>query len=137
MERCKADILLKNSNTKKTGPRQMVLDKILASVSPVNANQLHEGLGREIDLATVYRSLKTFQEKGLVRTIRIADDSVYYEKSCEHNPLHAHFYCEECKGVQCLKPFGFEESSSFMQMAEGKKVASVELIIKGRCERCV
>jgi Fur family ferric uptake transcriptional regulator len=136
MERCNAEKLLEKSKTKKTESRQRILNFILDSKAPISANKLHKAIGGNIDLATVYRSLKTFTDKGLVRTIRTDDDRIYYEKSCEHNPLHAHFYCESCGNVECLKPFGFEESSLFMSMAKERDVRGVELVIKGRCKTC-
>lgn len=105
----------------------------------MTANDLHLKLSKDInsDLATVYRSLKLFTEKGLARAINPDGDRVYYEKSCVHNPLHAHFYCENCGDIECLNPFGFNESASFLNMAKGREINSVELIIKGRCGKCV
>ena len=136
MEKCSTVKLLKNSNTKMTAARTKLLDLILDSKAPQTANGLHKKIKNETDLATVYRSLKVFAEKGLVRAINLDGDTVYYEKACEHNPLHAHFYCEDCGDVECLDPFGFEESSAFIRMAKNKQINSVELIIKGRCSRC-
>lgn len=121
-----------------TGARNSILELILDSKSPISANDLHKQLNQSsnIDLATVYRTLKMFDEKGIIRTIRVDGETAYYEKSCEHNPLHAHFHCEVCGTIECLDPFGFDESSAFLRMARGKQVSSVELVIKGRCSRC-
>lgn len=139
MEKCIATDLLKSTNTKLTDARSKILDLILMSKSPQTANDLHKKLSDDnsLDLATVYRALKVFNEKGLVRTIHIDGDTAYYEKSCKHNPLHAHFHCESCGTVECLDPFGFDESSAFIRMAEGKEISKVELVIKGRCQECV
>jgi len=138
MEKCVATELLKSTNTKMTEARSRILDLILDSNSPQTANDLHKQLSDDtsIDLATVYRALKIFNEKGLVRTIHIDGDTAYYEKSCRHNPLHAHFLCESCGAVECLNPFGFDESSAFIRMAQGKEISKVELVIKGRCAKC-
>lgn len=138
MEKCKADRLLKNTKTVITEARESILKAILDSEHPVSASNLHLMLsGREIDLATVYRALKVFMEKGLVRAVHAEGGQVFYEKSCEHNPPHAHFYCESCGRLECMKPFGFDESAVFLKLARDKDVKSVELILKGRCELCV
>lgn len=138
MDKCSTEKLLKNTNTKMTSARSRLLDIILDSSTPLTANRLHEKLTESIksDLATVYRALKIFTEKGIVRAINLDGDTVYYEKACEHNPLHAHFYCESCGKVECLDPFGFDETASFLKMAKNKDINSVELILKGRCNKC-
>lgn len=138
MDRCSTEQLLKSTNTKMTEARSRILNLLLDAGSPVSANRLHEALSKDtsIDLATVYRALKVFNEKGLVRAVHIDNDTVYYEKSCRHNPLHAHFYCESCGRVECLDPFGFDESAAFIKLAKGKNINSVELVLKGRCSKC-
>lgn len=138
MATCNPTSLLKATNTKQTETRDRILKKILNSARPITANDLHKSVSAKssVDLATVYRTLKVFSEKGLIRQLHIDGDTIYYEKACEHNPLHAHFYCDECREVECLNPFGFSESASFINMAKGKNIRSVELVIKGRCEKC-
>ncbi|PLX71334.1 MAG: hypothetical protein C0602_01645 [Denitrovibrio sp.] len=138
MEKCSTEKLLKNTKTKMTSARSSLLNIILENSSPETATSLHKKLSKEtrIDLATVYRTLKIFNQKGLIRAINLDGEKIYYEKSCEHNPLHAHFYCEKCGDVECLNPFGFDESTSFVKMADKKEINSVELILRGRCEKC-
>jgi len=139
MERCDTRKILEKINAKKTEAREKILDVILSAEVPFTANELHLMLAdrSNIDLATVYRTLKKFADKNVVRTFSIEGDMVYYEKSCEHNPLHAHFFCEKCRKVECLKPYVFSEKASFMSMASDKEIKSVDLILKGRCSRCV
>jgi len=138
MEKCSTKDLLTKTNTKMTEARNRMLNIILENESPITASDLHKKLSAEssADLATVYRSLKVFTEKGLARAVNIDSDTVYYEKACEHNPLHAHFYCENCGKVECLDPFGFNESAAFMKMAKDKEINTVELVLKGRCTKC-
>lgn len=138
MDKCSAQKLLKVSKTKITDARSKILDTLLDCKTPVSAGQLHSMLpeSAQTDLATVYRTLKTLCDKGIARAVSIDGDTVYYEKSCVHNPLHAHFFCESCKKVECLHPFGFDESAAFFNMAEGNAVKSVELLLKGRCREC-
>ncbi len=137
MEKCKADNLLKITNTVKTEARETILHAVLDSERPMSANELHLMVkNRGIDLATVYRAMKLFTEKGLVRPVHADSGLTFYEKSCEHNPPHAHFICENCGGIECLKPYGFDESAFFIKLGQQKEVSSVELILKGRCSSC-
>ncbi|ADD69242.1 ferric uptake regulator, Fur family [Denitrovibrio acetiphilus DSM 12809] len=139
MDKCSTTELLKATKTKMTDARSKILNILLESETPLTANELHIAVSdsSSIDLATVYRALKVFVEKGLARALHIDGETIYYEKACEHNPLHAHFHCEVCGAVECLNPFGFDESSAFMKMAKDKEISSVELVIKGRCSKCV
>jgi len=137
MEKCKADNLLKTTNTVKTEAREEILRVMLDSERPLTANDLHlrvKELG--IDLATVYRALKLFTEKGLVRPVNADGSHIFYEKACEHNPPHPHFFCSECGKLECMPPYGFEETLCFTKMAKNRDISSVELIIKGRCVEC-
>ncbi|MGE4318876.1 MAG: Fur family transcriptional regulator [Deferribacterales bacterium] len=137
MEKCKADNLLKVTNTVKTESREELLRLILDSESPMTASDLHNMVkDKGTDLATVYRALKVFTEKGLVRTVHAEGSQVFYEKSCEHNPPHPHFFCESCGKLECMKPYGFDESALFMRLAKDRDVRSVELVMKGRCTVC-
>lgn len=137
MEQCDADELLKYTKMVKTEARENILKLILSSDRPLTANDLHL-MVRETgtDLATVYRVLKVFLDKGIVRTVNADSSHVFYEKSCVHNPLHPHFYCEQCGRLECLNPYGFNESVKLMDMAKDREIHSVEIIFKGRCDKC-
>lgn len=137
MEQCDADELLKDTKVIKTEARENILRIILSSERPLTANELHLMVrGTGTDLATVYRVLKVFVDKGIARTVHADSSHVFYERSCEHNPLHPHFYCEKCGRLECLSPYGFDESVKLMSMAKGRDVHSVEIIFKGRCDKC-
>lgn len=137
MEKCEADELLKDTKVIKTEARENILRLILLSDSPLTAYDLHQMVRQSgTDLATVYRVLKVFVDKGIVRTVHADSSHVFYEKSCEHNPLHPHFYCEQCGRLECLSPYGFNESVKLMAMAKDRDVRSVEIIFKGRCSEC-
>ncbi len=55
-----------------TSPRRAILDVMLASVTPLNADEVRERTGTagsRSDLSTVYRNLNAFVEAGLLDTV--------------------------------------------------------------------
>lgn len=130
--------MLKAKRLKVTEKREKVLELILASERPKTARDLHEAasLHGNIDLVTVYRVLSLLLEKGIIREIVGESGTSFYEKACEHNPVHPHFHCGECGKVYCLEPLTFEEGLILGRVGKGFRIASVSLDIKGVCDKC-
>lgn len=64
--------------------------------------------GRELDRVTLYRTLRRFEEAGLLRRERPpGGDETWCIERCEHGlrqcPGHMHFECRACGRVECVK----------------------------------
>lgn len=87
---------------------------------------------------TLYRTLKKFEEKGLVHQINDGTASTKYAlcndmcSSKEHIDTHPHFYCEKCKSTTCLNLVSIPK----IKLDKNLKVSSTELIFKGICNVC-
>lgn len=93
-------------------------------------------LGKE-DKATIYRTLKSFSEKGIIHEIFDGDKTTKYAlcgKKCssnEHHDSHAHFKCTACKNVYCLaKP------TIQINLPEGYQSNTFNLVVEGLCIEC-
>jgi len=87
---------------------------------------------------TLYRTLKTFEEKGIVHQI---DDGTNISKfalcepdcNCEiDQDLHLHFYCGNCDETICLT----EHKIPHINLPQGYIAEDANLIIKGICGSC-
>lgn len=87
---------------------------------------------------TLYRTLKTFEEHGVVHKI---DDGSGVTKFalCEENcncevdtDLHLHFHCNICGETVCLT----NHKIPHISLPEGYTAEDVNLVVKGVCERC-
>lgn len=87
---------------------------------------------------TLYRTLKTFEEHGLVHKI---DDGSGVTKFalCEENcncdvdtDLHLHFHCNNCGETVCLT----NHKIPHISLPEGYTAEDVNLVVKGICEKC-
>jgi Fur family ferric uptake transcriptional regulator len=130
--------LLERNDLKKTKPRISVLKVLASRKTATSQPDLEEILGKEIDRVTLYRVLKTFEEKGIIHKILDLNGTANYaacDESCtehEHDDKHVHFNCTSCLNVYCLD----ELHVPSLSMPKGFTAANVALIVYGICDKC-
>lgn len=90
------------------------------------------------DRVTIYRTMRTFEEHGLVH--RIEDGSgvskfALCQEGCSaegHQDLHVHFQCTECNTTHCLPSVQIPA----IGMPDGYQTQVTELVMKGVCPNC-
>lgn len=127
---------LMNKNTKPTSMRILVYDfldsqKVALSLSEIE-NQFENA-----DRITIYRTLKTFEEKGIVHSIQENNTTKYRlcDDDCNentHSDRHLHFYCKICKQTTCKENVTFADHPNL-----GFRIDEVRLFAKGICENCL
>jgi Fur family ferric uptake transcriptional regulator len=94
--------------------------------------------GEKFDRVTVYRTLQTFVEKGIIHTIPTTDNSVRYalcRDNCtegHHHDNHVHFICLKCGTTLCMEDVVVPE----IKMRRGYSVNEIEVVVKGICLDC-
>jgi len=84
-----------------------------------------------VGIATVYRSLKTLTEDGLVRCVEIPGQPPRYEGTDKGH--HHHFHCQQCQGVFDLQKC----VDGLKKLAPpGFRVTDHEIILYGLCKKC-
>lgn len=133
---------LKESGLKVTKPRQIFLKAILAFASPFSAEELFKSAKRllknnKCDLVTVYRSLATFTELGLLAKVDFGDGTVRYELTDPKGSHHHHFVCERCKRIEPL-PLDFCTMQAHEKRLKelGYSKLSHRLEFFGLCQQC-
>ncbi|WP_207424843.1 Fur family transcriptional regulator [Desertivirga brevis] len=130
--------LLEKHELKKTKPRLSVLEVLTSRDAATSQPDLEQILGKEVDSVTLYRTLKTFEEKGIIHKVIDMNGTAVYatcKESCtehEHKDEHVHFNCTVCYKVYCLEDFKLPE----INMPEGFNPSSVNLVVYGICESC-
>ena len=89
------------------------------------------------DRITLYRTLKTFEEKGVIHRIEDGSGATKYalcQEGCECAPkdVHAHFYCNKCQETFCLPSVKMPE----MPLPGKFQAQEMSLLVKGVCETC-
>lgn len=98
---------LQTRNIQPTAMRLLVL-KFLVDQEAAASLHLLEGHFTRSDRTTLYRTLKTFEEKGLVHRIDDAGDSTKYalcpaDCTCSYpDDTHLHFFCTNCENTFCF-----------------------------------
>ncbi|WP_198468573.1 Fur family transcriptional regulator [Acetomicrobium sp. S15 = DSM 107314] len=139
MDLCDALEALKAKGLAVTEQRLAILQKIFDTDCHFTAKELHRALPAEkrVDLATVYRTVRLFEREGLVRCVGEIENCRYYAKACAHNPPHAHFRCEKCGHLFCLRPFNFDDSKELASLVgKGFEVRRATLVFEGLCAKC-
>src|SRR3954468_24895707 len=122
------DILKKNGLSVTEG-RKKILELFLDNDGALAHSDIEKQTDAAFDRVTVYRTLQTFVDKGIIHQIPTTDNSILYalcKHNCEeghHHDNHVHFICNHCGKTICLDevtvpdvklPRGFKPSQSAM-----------------------
>jgi Fe2+ or Zn2+ uptake regulation protein len=131
-------LVLRRVKIKATPKQIAIFSEIANSLKPLEACQLHRIVSRRIaiDLATVYRTLTLFKEKGIVREVADKSGVIYYEIIDADNSVHPHFKCVKCDEYSCLRTLAPEESQYLTYLAKECIVSNIEITLSGVCEKC-
>ena len=131
-----ADIL-RNKHLSITDSRKKILSLFLVNNDALAHGDIEKKAGEKFDRVTVYRTLQTFVEKGIVHTIPTADNAILYAicKDCDehhHHDDHVHFVCSNCNVTICLDNVVSPE----INLPDGYKAENVQVVINGVCKNC-
>lgn len=118
--------------------RLLVLESMQKQMAAVSLQDL-EVTFNNADRITLFRTLKTFEEKGLVHRIEDGSGSTKYALCADacsadhHHDLHVHFYCKSCKETFCLPKSKVPD----VPLPDHFQAEEVSLVVKGICSRCV
>lgn len=127
--------LLKSKGIRSTNFRQDLLRVFMKYENAITNEEIEKELG-DFDRITLYRTLKSFKEKGLIHEITIPEEPKRYAlcNDCslhEHDHQHIHFQCDQCNTVYCIEPKQYPkiEIPNFI-------IHTTEIQVKGICEKC-
>ena len=129
--------LLKGSHLRATSARIAVMHVLMQSKRPISHTEMvHELQESDGDQATIYRTLITFVNVGLIRVASNVGGIKRYEivtNGHAEQQVHPHFICKECGIVSCL-PKTTVISTVDEQWREILRTADVQFL--GICPSC-
>jgi Fur family transcriptional regulator, ferric uptake regulator len=133
----KASSVLRRKHLNITDSRKKILSLFLNNKDALAHADIEKKAGEKFDRVTVYRTLQTFVEKGIVHTIPTADNAILYAlcKDCDeehHHDDHVHFVCSNCNATICLD----DVVSPEIKLPQGYVAENVQVVINGICKRC-
>lgn len=129
---------LKKNHLSITESRRKILQLFLEQTGALSHGDIEKRAGERFDRVTVYRTLQTFVEKGIIHTIPTADNSVRYalcKDECtegHHHDHHVHFICNECHKTYCLD----DVVTPDIKLPRGYTAAHTEVVVEGICKNC-
>ena len=130
--------ILKKNHMSITDSRMQILDLFYNNERALAHADIEKKTGDNIDRVTIYRTLQTFEEKGIIHTIPTADNSVKYalcKERCEeghHHDNHVHFICEDCGKTICLDDVLVPE----VKLPKGFEPHQSNMVVNGVCDDC-
>lgn len=133
----KINNILKKADLRHTKVRESVLDIMLKSEHAVTSGDIDNAFV-DMDRITLYRTLKTFEEKGIIHKILDQSGSSKYAMCAadcsehHHHDSHLHFHCEACGNTFCLD----DTSTPEVNLPAGYKPKTTSVVVSGICDKC-
>ena len=130
--------LLEKHGLSKTPPRLNILSILASREVATPEAYLEDRLGDKVNRVTLYRTLKAFEEKGILHKVLDQNGTANYALCCEkcseekHYDEHFHFNCLICNRVYCMDEIDF----SSIKLPRGFKVETMKLTVTGTCRQC-
>ena len=136
--------ILQQKSVRITPMRQLLLEYFLNENNIVGLTELEKAFPRA-DRITIYRTLKTFAEKGIVHEVGNGTSEMKYalckprlpggREHCtelKHIDRHPHFHCSKCREMNCLESVFIPA----VDLPEGYFAEEINMVIKGICKKC-
>jgi len=130
--------ILKKNQLSVTDGRKKILELFLSSEGALAHADIEKKTGENFDRVTVYRTLQTFVDKGIIHHIPTTDNSILYalcKDNCEeghHHDNHVHFVCDVCNKTICLE----EVTVPQVKLPKDFVPNHAEMVVNGICGDC-
>ena len=131
--------ILKDFDLKKTLSRSAILKLFINRPHALSYSDIEDEVAQNFDRVTVYRTLKTFLDKGVIHKVLDDSGSLKYalcKEACNHHVHHhehVHFKCTKCGQTNCLDGVNIPG----IRLPQGYQAKEVNLLIQGTCAKCV
>lgn len=129
--------ILKDFKLRSTPSRAAILQAFLTHPYALSHHDVETEVPASFDRVTVYRTLKTFLDKGLIHKVLDDTGGMKYalcNEACStanHHHDHVHFKCTRCGQTSCL-----QIEIPGIKLPSGFQASEVNLLIQGVCANC-
>lgn len=130
--------ILSEKNIRTNKNRVAILESIIKKKCCISINDIYSEVKKDlkIDLATIYRNINLFLEKGIINEVKNPEDKRSYVVYSENSHDHPHFICEDCQKMICLKGFDKKCFDIISHYCVEEKINEIQIFIKGLCKVC-
>lgn len=129
--------ILKKHNLRITQFRMDVINVFNKAGHALSSSDIETKL-KDADRITLYRTLKSFEEKGIIHKAvdgTITQKYAICDADCDehhHHDQHVHFHCERCENTFCMDNVFVPT----IHLPQGFNVSSTNMVVNGTCEKC-
>lgn len=130
--------ILRRNQLSVTDSRKKILELFKDNNGALAHSDIEKRTNEKFDRVTIYRTLQTFVEKGILHTIPTPDNSVLYalcKDECttgHHHDDHVHFVCDKCNVTYCLDSVVTPE----VNLPKGFNPKVIDVVVTGICKNC-
>ncbi len=125
----KALKMLSNSPLKLTEQRMNLIRLLFRNgACHFTADDIYNEVNKKklkISLATIYNSLNQFEKNGIIKSIKVSTDKIYFDTNLKE---HHHFFCQNSGKLIDIQT-NQVTIAKLPKLPKGKKFKSVEVII--------
>ncbi len=129
--------ILRKHDLRNTPGRTAILQMFEENIA-LSESDIEKSIAIPCDRVTIYRTLNTFQEKGLIHRV-LDDEGVTKYALCsstcqegDHHHDHVHFKCGNCGETVCID----DVSLPTLQLPQGFQVKETNILVQGTCDKC-
>lgn len=129
-------ILLKNHNLKATPQRIAIYDYLRHTNQHPTVDTIYAALHPQhptMSLATVYKTLESLREAGLVQQLNMGEEFFRYDA---YTTPHPHIQCQCCKQVYDLDADLFTDLKEKATSRSSFQITGVQVYLYGLCPQC-
>jgi Fur family ferric uptake transcriptional regulator len=127
---------LREHGLRRTPQRELILAAVdrLGHATPDEVLAEVRTRSEAINISTVYRTLETLEELGLVRHAHLSDRAPTYHSVADHE--HFHLVCRNCRRVVSVGPDVLADVLARLRDEHGFVADVGHLTMFGRCTEC-
>jgi len=134
----KVALLLTNTKLKITPTRKLILDVFMKYSHGLTYADIEKSIEKKLDKVTIYRTLKTYEEKGIIHQVLDTSNQTKYalcSGTCSdhnHHDEHIHFKCNVCQETYCIE----DREIPKIKLPSGFYHDQSSMLIEGTCKEC-
>lgn len=129
--------VLRQAGFRATPSRLALVDLLRSTEKPFGTPEIVKRVGDQMDLATLYRILRAFEQKGFIKNLPLDGRHASYEWIHEDHHHH-HLVCRTCGQIEDIEDCDLEllEKSLLKRSKNFKEIAFHTLEFFGTCIAC-
>lgn len=124
--------ILQKQKLSVTKSRLSILESLDGS-GPITIDTLKKNIGNNIDVSTLYRSLKVMVDTGIIYQTDFREGVSYFEFQGDHH--HHHIVCTECKQREIID-LCFGNQAADVARSKGYTITNHIFELFGLCKKC-